>query len=787
VTPSSRAASILTLCAWAAPAAAQSVDPWRWGLATELRPADGEAQDYFGRAVALAGDTAVIGAYGDDLAPNTRAGSAYVYARVGGTWVEQTKLAPSDGANDDHFGFAVAMEGDAILVGAHRNHHSGSFDAGAVYVFEPGPSGWTETAKLIAGAPEGGAELGYAVAVDGDTLVAGAPGTQSDRGAAHVFRRDPSGWSETAVLVASDSLAGDRLGAAVAVSGDVAVVGAPCKAGFSGTYQGVAYVFERGATSWAETARFEPATLLPGDSFGAALAASGDTLLVGAHERDWMIPGSSQSGGGVAYAFVRNLGAWTEQAEIKPNAWSGGMYFGFSLDLEGDLALIGAPLAGAQDEGFAYAFLRDGTSWLQDQKLKAKSGLSGDNFGSAVALDGESLLVGAHLDDSNGPFEDVRSLAFDPALGRLLAVDTDPSPDALIHVDPTSGNAGPIGLTGLDSIQGLAYDPTSGTLYGSHAAPGGMDDLVTIHAATGATTLVGPTGFKRVLGLAFDAVNGRLYGIDDDTDELLRISKSTGKAFGVGSLGFDGANSLAFDANSGRLYAISTLGQDLYSIDPATGAGTLIGSGFGTYRVHSLAFDAAANTLLGVDYFTQQLHVIDTSSGQKLNVGPLSGSGTDSGAAHAYDRVPSTPVTFCTAGTSSAGCRALLSAAGSASATAATGFDLSAAGLEGGRAGLFLFGSSGRRAAPWGNGTSYQCVVPPVSRTPLLGSGGTPGACDGALAQDLNSLWCPTCPRPGVNPGAGNTVQTQLWYRDPQSTSTRTTGFSDALELAVGP
>jgi hypothetical protein len=143
--------------------------------------------------------------------------------------------------------------------------------------------------------------------------------------------------------------------------------------------------------------------------------------------------------------------------------------------------------------------------------------------------------------------------------------------------------------------------------------------------------------------------------------------------------------------------------------------------------------------------------------------------------------------TYCTPGTSAGGCQALLSSAGLASATATSGFELLASGVEGAKDGLFFFGTNGRQANPWGNGTSYQCVVPPVKRAGVLAGTGSIGACDGAFAQDLNALWCSTCPKPGHNPGGGAIVQAQLWYRDPLSTSNQTTSLSDALEFVVAP
>ncbi len=157
-------------------------------------------------------------------------------------------------------------------------------------------------------------------------------------------------------------------------------------------------------------------------------------------------------------------------------------------------------------------------------------------------------------------------------------------------------------------------------------------------------------------------------------------------------------------------------------------------------------------------------------------------------AAYVYDDLLSScPMMYCTSGTSANGCRAFLDVDGAPSASAPSGFDLGASGVEGGVSGMLFFGSGGRQASPWGNGTSFQCVVPPVQRGGLLTGTGTPGACDGTFNQDLNALWCASCPKPAKNPGAGAVVQAQLWYRDPQNTSNQTTSLSDAVEFTVGP
>jgi hypothetical protein len=153
------------------------------------------------------------------------------------------------------------------------------------------------------------------------------------------------------------------------------------------------------------------------------------------------------------------------------------------------------------------------------------------------------------------------------------------------------------------------------------------------------------------------------------------------------------------------------------------------------------------------------------------------------GSAYVFELCPP-GVTYCTAGTSASGCQAALSASGTPSASAPTGFDFMAASVEGAKDGLFFFGTNGRQANPWGNGNSYQCVVPPVKRTGLLGGTGTNGQCDGSLSQDMNAYWTAF---PAKNPGSGATVQAQLWYRDPFNTSNQPTSLSDAIEFVTGP
>ncbi len=149
-----------------------------------------------------------------------------------------------------------------------------------------------------------------------------------------------------------------------------------------------------------------------------------------------------------------------------------------------------------------------------------------------------------------------------------------------------------------------------------------------------------------------------------------------------------------------------------------------------------------------------------------------------------YDEDNAAAVAYCTAGTSASGCQASLSASGTPSAAASSGFVLGAATVEGLKSGMFFYGLNGPQANAWGNGSSFQCVVPPVQRAGVMAGTGTLGACDGSFSQDLSAYWAAN---PQQAPAEGETVQAQLWYRDPLNTSSQTTSLSDALEFTMLP
>ena len=203
-------------------------------LEQKLTASDGAADDFLGVSVAVDGDTALVGAPFDDVGANTEQGAVYVFTRTGDGWTQTAKLIASDGAADDFFGFSVAIEGDTIVAGAFGDDVGADANRGSVYTFaRAGAPARTETAKLTASDGAANDELGFggSVAIDGDTIVAGAPlddvGANQDRGSAYTFARAGApARTQTAKLTASDGATFDLLGDSVAIDGDTIVAGA---------------------------------------------------------------------------------------------------------------------------------------------------------------------------------------------------------------------------------------------------------------------------------------------------------------------------------------------------------------------------------------------------------------------------------------------------------------------------------------------------------------------------------------------------------------------------------
>jgi len=376
-----------------------TIDPLIY-LEQKVLASDGAANDFLGGSVALADDTALVGASGDDVGANGDQGAVYVFVRSGMTWIWQAKLTASDGAAGDNFGRSVALSGDTALVGASGDNVGANGDQGSAYVFVRNGTVWSQQAKLTVATGAANDNFGLSVALLDGTALVGVPGddvgANFNQGSAYVFVRSGTTWTQQAQLTSSDGAAGDNFGASLALAGGTALVGAPLDNG-DATDQGSAYVFVRGGTTWTQQAQLTALDGAANDYFGGSTALSGDTALVGAYG-DNVDAAVNQ---GSAYIFTRADTVWSQQAQLTASDGTEGDNFGRSVALLGDTARVGAHFddADTADQGSAYIFMHNKTTWIEQARLVASDGAEGDNFGVSVALSGGMALVGAESDD----------------------------------------------------------------------------------------------------------------------------------------------------------------------------------------------------------------------------------------------------------------------------------------------------------------------------------------------------------------------------------------------------
>ncbi|GAB4044308.1 FG-GAP repeat protein [Spirosoma litoris] len=363
---------------------------------TSRTASDGVAPDRFGVSVAISGDYALVGAFQKTIGSNTNQGAAYVFMRSGSSWTQQQRLVASDGAANDNFGISVAISGDYAIVGASNKTIGSNSSQGAAYVFMRSGSSWTQQSRLVASDGELGDRFGVSVAISGDYALVGAYtktlGSNSNQGAAYVFMRSGSSWTQQSRLVASDGVNPDHFGYSVAISGDYAIVGAYTKAIGSNTNQGAAYVFVRSGINWTQQQRLVASDGVPFDNFGVSVAISGDYAIVGASNKTL----GSNTNQGAAYVFMRSGSSWTQQQRLVASDGAASDYFGTSVAISGDYALVGAPnktIGSNSSQGAAYVFMRSGSSWPQQQRVTDNSPASTAN-GVSVGLSNGTYIIG---------------------------------------------------------------------------------------------------------------------------------------------------------------------------------------------------------------------------------------------------------------------------------------------------------------------------------------------------------------------------------------------------------
>lgn len=460
-----------------------------WEQEAFVKAPNAQSADFFGRAIAISGDTLVVGADWEDSndtsitngttasADNSAAnsGAVYVFRRSGSTWVQEAFIKAPNTDSNDFFGSAVAISGDTLVVGAYAEDSNQSTitngttassdnsfsDPGAAYIFRRTGTTWAQEAFLKAANIDQIDRYGISVAIDGDTVVVGATEEDSNQttitngstasandsllesGAVYVYRRAGVTWSQEAYLKAPNANANDFFGQRVAISGDTLVVsaiqeasnqatitnGAGASSDNSAPNAGAVYVFRRSGSTWTNEAYIKPSNMDSNDTFGASIAVSGDTIAVGAigesSNQITVTNGStassdnSASNSGAVYIFKRTGVNWDQEAYLKaPNAEAGDS-FGFSVGLSGNSLVVGArsessnqttithgPSASANNSvssaGAAYVFKRTGANWVAEAYLKAPVVSTANEFyGHSCSLDGDTVVVGAYNEDSN--------------------------------------------------------------------------------------------------------------------------------------------------------------------------------------------------------------------------------------------------------------------------------------------------------------------------------------------------------------------------------------------------
>jgi hypothetical protein len=323
---------------------------------------------------------------------------------------EAAKLAPGDLGVLDLFGEKIALNGDTLVVGAKFNDDGGLGNCGSAYVYQRdhgGPGNWGLVKRLLASDRAAGDLFGYAVSIDGNTIVVGADSDNSRRGAAYIFERNAGGadnWGEVRKLVASDGVGSDYFGYDAKVRGDRIVVGSL----WDDSRRGAAYIFERnagGSGNWGEVRKLTAADRADIDEFGTSVDLYGNTIVVGAHFDDEMTTNA-----GAVYVFERDLGGTGNWGQAKKvTAFDGGAddQFGENVSLFGDTLAVSAPNDDdrAYNAGAVYLIERNqggADQWGLVRKIHAPDGAAWDLLGVGMDLDGDRLVVGAWASDAFG-------------------------------------------------------------------------------------------------------------------------------------------------------------------------------------------------------------------------------------------------------------------------------------------------------------------------------------------------------------------------------------------------
>ena len=461
-----------------------------WAQEAYLKAPNGDAGDSFGlRAFDISQETAIVGAPGESSNETTitngltasldnskaQSGAAYVFKRSGNIWSQEAFLKASNGDSGDLYGFRTNISGETAIVGAEAesssqttitNASTASLDnfkmqSGAVYVYRRTGINWSQEAYLKTSNSDASDLFGEKLSISGETIIAGVMNESSNQttitngttasldnskgnsGAAYIFKRTGSNWSQEAFLKAPNSDPGDMFGASSSISGDTSIVGAYGEASNQTTItngttassdnskgtSGAAYIFIRTGSTWSQEAYLKASNSVASDIFGNSTSISGDTSIIGAYgdssNQTTITNGTmassdnSKVASGAAYIFKRTGSIWSQEAYLKTPNSDVGDNFGENTGISGDTAIAGVGYESSNQttitngtsassdnskaaSGAAYLFKRTGNNWAQEAFLKASNSDAGDYFGNRnAAISEETSLVGAGGEASN--------------------------------------------------------------------------------------------------------------------------------------------------------------------------------------------------------------------------------------------------------------------------------------------------------------------------------------------------------------------------------------------------
>lgn len=368
-------------------------------ISDNLYAFDALPQDEFAFDVAVDGDLAAVSAILAPRGPTPEVGAVYIYKRAGEFWVIDTKIDPDDGREGDRFGNAVALDRDTLVIGAPRKDSFIGENTGQAYVFERKPNGWILAARLRLDNLPVEAQFGLDVDISGESIVIGAPASNDAAGAAYIFQRGFGGeWALKAQLTDPTPAPNQAFGESVAIdeAGGVAIVGARYVLGPAGGQQGVAHVYARTGLGWTLEATITPQQPNGSDVFGWPVDIQKDTAILGSVQGSGAQPFS-----GAAYIFQRTApSTWTQIAKLAPTDGTFLDYFGYSVSLDDDVAVVGAIFDGGSagiGQGAAYLFRRENGVWAQYHKFVPPDAEPNNFLGRSAVVRDNQVLVGSYI------------------------------------------------------------------------------------------------------------------------------------------------------------------------------------------------------------------------------------------------------------------------------------------------------------------------------------------------------------------------------------------------------